>query len=96
MANQLALRVENIERDFVFRRALEIIIDHGTSRGIVADRLTFIELCRIMEAKRDLRLIQQKIGLGGIGAHLPQRRQVIQHPKGTSMSGDDEVIIFHH
>ena len=96
MADDFPLRVQDVHGHFVFRRGLQIIIDHRARGWVVADRLSLVELFRIMQAQRGLGLIQNEIAVPGLGVHLPQRCDVIKHPKRSAVRCDDEIVIFHH
>ena len=95
MPDEFSLAVENIERDFVFRRALQIIIDDCSGRRIFADGLPLIELSRIIQAKRSLRLIKNRVRLSGLRVELAQGRNVIENPERASVRRDDEIVIFY-
>ena len=86
MPDDFARTVQNIERDLVFRRSLEIIINDRAGRRIIADWLTPVEFLRIMQTHCGLRLIKNRISLVRLRADLAQRRHVVQHPERTAMS----------
>ena len=95
MAHQFPLCVEDIENDFILRGDLQVIIDDRSGRRILADGLSLIDLGRVMQTQRGLRLIEQRIHLRGLRIHLTQRRDVIQDPERAAMGGDHDIVIFH-
>ena len=96
MPNEFAGSVENIECHFIFGRGLEIIIDDRARRRVVADRLAFVELLRVMQAQRSFRLIKNRLRLGRLRCDLSQRRDVIEHPKRTAMGCNNEIVLLDH
>ena len=95
MPDDFSLSVENIERDFIFRRSLEIVINHRARRRVVTHRLAFVEFLRVMQAQCGLRLVKNEIRVRGLRAQLPKRRDIIQHPKRAAMRRHHQVIVFH-
>ena len=96
MADDFALRVEDIEGHFVFRRGLKVVIDDRARGRILAGRLAGSDFAGIMQAHRGLRLVEHHLGLRGLRIDLAQRGHVVEHPEGAAMSRHDEVVIFHH
>ena len=94
MADNFSLCIENIERHFIFRRGLEIIIDHRTGGRVVADWLASVEFLRIMQTQRGFRLVKNKIRARRLRAQLPKRREIVQHPKRSAMRRHDQIVVL--
>ena len=96
MPNDFALRIQNVESDFVFGRTLEIVINHGAGWRILAHGLAAIEFLRVMQTQGGLRLIQNHLRGSGLRAGLANGGEVVQHPEGAAMRGHHEVIVLDH
>ena len=96
MPDDFARSIEDIERDLIFWRGLEIIIDDCAGRRVIADRLALVEFLRVMQTQRGLRLIENHVCLSRLRVHLTKRRQVIEHPERTPMRRHHQIVIFDH
>src|SRR5205085_3953101 len=55
-----------------------------------------VELGRIMQTQRSLRLIEHRIPGRSLWIDLTKWRQVVQHPERTAVRGYDKVVILDH
>src|SRR5882757_821312 len=94
--DDFARSIQNVERDLVFGRSLEIVINNRARRRIIADWLTPVEFFRIMQTHSGLRLIKNRISLERLRAELAQRRDVVQHPERTAMSCYDQIVVLYN
>src|SRR5438067_2092945 len=63
MPDHLSLGVEDIEDYFILRGGFQVVIDDSASGRVVADGLSFIDVGRVMQAQRGLRLVKQRVHL---------------------------------
>ena len=96
-SHHTAARVENLNRHGAGGIVSEVVIDHRTVRRISSRR--FIRLdrriaaCAAPRAYRGRRLEQRRLVRCENCSELLQRTDVIQHPKGAAVRGDDEIPI---
>src|SRR5206468_6414912 len=91
---ELALRIVDIEGDFVLWRGLEVVINHRTRGRIFSGWLTRINLRWIMQSHGCLRFVQFHVSLCELRVDLAKRGQVVELPKGPAMSSYHKVIIL--
>ncbi len=96
-AHEILSRVKNLELNFI-GRGFQNIIDHRTARRVFGRWL----LGRDGRARE--RVVIDAVGRGGMVeperlrfcrvGRLPQRRDIIQNPKGASVRGHYEIILM--
>ena len=93
MADRLAVRTQNIDGQFVLRRGLQDIVDHGPGGRVFAHRPAAVHRVRIVQAIGLLRGEQHDVARDRIG--LAQRRDIVEDPESAAMGGHNQVIALH-
>ena len=100
MPDDIARRVEHVERDFTAWRLREPVVDDHTLRRI--ERVRYLgregrvgtdvssHAVRVSRLEEMRRLARDTL------RQLPQRRDIIQYPEAATVRGDNEIVVLDH
>ncbi len=98
MPYQLAGVVGDVDNDRTGSRRVQIEIDHGAVRRILA--------CRFLRRQRGVSVVvaadavsylggeEKGIGLRDLRDQVPERRDIVENPEGPAVCGHDEVVVM--
>src|SRR5580765_3374406 len=97
MADVLALRIVDVERDLFFRPGLRLqeVVNDGALGWVVADGTLAIDLIGKVEASCSRGLVKVEVVVGNVVvACLAKRAYVVEDPERAAMCRGNEITIF--